>query len=339
VTRLGRLHSTASAVHLAFLAGLIALNACSFPGAQNQPPRAARIGYLGPGTGGPYPALLEVFRRGLRELGHIEGQNLVIENRFIDDSIEKLPIFAAELVNLPVDVLVTTGAEATVAARRATSTIPIIGAVLGPDPVGMGMVASLAQPGGNVTGLSAGSGRGSSAKRLEILREAVPAMRSVGILWTVSNPDKSLEFQEVNGVASQIPIRVVSAEIRERNVEEALRTLAENRPDALMVFQDPITAGAAARITSFATEQRLPAMYTVRLWSDAGGLLMYGIDTTTLFRRAPHYVDRILKGARPGELPVEQPDAYELRINLKAAQAIGLTLPAHVLSQAIEVIQ
>jgi putative ABC transport system substrate-binding protein len=155
----------------------------------------------------------------------------------------------------------------------------------------------------------------------------------------VSNPDKAIEFQEVDGAARQMSIQVVSAEIRERNVDEALRTLTTNRPDALMVFQDPVTAGAASRITAFATEQRLPAVYTVRLWSDAGGLLMYGIDTTVLFRRAPYYVDRIIKGARPGDLPIEQPNAYELRINLKAAQAIGLTLPAHVLSQATEVIQ
>jgi putative ABC transport system substrate-binding protein len=279
------------------------------------------------------------FRQGLRELGHIEGQSLVIENRFIDDSIEKLPAYAAELVSLPVDVIVTTGVEATQAARQATATIPIVGAVLGPDPVGTGMAASLAQPGGNVTGLSAGSGRGISAKRLEILHDIVPTMRSVGALWTISNPDKAIEFREVDDAARQRQVQVISAEIRDRDVEAALRKLADTHPDTLIVFQDPVTAGAATRITSFATEQRMPAMYTVRLWSDAGGLLMYGIDTTVLFRLAPYYVDRILKGARPGDLPIEQPNAYELRINLKAAQAIGLTIPASVLSQAAEIIQ
>jgi putative ABC transport system substrate-binding protein len=203
----------------------------------------------------------------------------------------------------------------------------------------MGVAASLAQPGGNVTGLSAGSGRGSAAKRLEILNEALPKLKRVGALWTASGPDKAVEFQEVDDAARQMQIETFSAEIRNRDVEGALQSLAAARPDAFMIFQDPVTAGSATRITRFATEHRLPGMYSVRLWMDAGGLMMYGIDTTVLFRRAPYYVDRILNGARPGDLPIEQPNAYELRINLKAAQAIGLTIPASVLSQAAEIIQ
>lgn len=267
--------------------------------------------------------MLDAFRQGLRELGYIEGQHIDIEYRSTDDGLERAPGFAADLVNLNVDVLVTTGVEATTIAKQATDSIPIVGAILGPDPVGAGFAAGLARPGGNITGLSATVAGGITSKQLEILPEVAPGMRRLAILWNANNPAKGSNVQEAEVAAGQFGVQIECVEIRAgRDMDGALRTIAESRPDALMVLQDPLTAGSSVRITAFAVEQRLPAIYEVRLWTDAVGLMHYGPNTVELVRRAASYVDRILNGARPADLPIEQPTVFELTINLKVAQAI-----------------
>jgi putative ABC transport system substrate-binding protein len=323
------------------VAGIGLAAACSLPPPPwQQTPTTPRIGYLGPGTTGPYPMFLDAFRQGLRDLGYVEGQNIAVEYRFTDTGLERAPEFAADLVGRNVDLIVTTGAEATIIARDATTTIRIVGAVLGGDPIGDGLVASLARPGGNVPGMSAvTSGHNLFAKRLQLLREVIPTMTRVAVLLTpVLN--KVPAFQEVQSVAPWFGVQVVTAEIwRASDLDAAFQTVVESAADALMPFQDPLTASHSARIVGFATERRLPAIYEVRLWTDAGGLMHYGIDSVTLFYRAATYVDRILNGAKPADLPVEQPTQFEFVINLKAARAIGLTIPPSVLSQATATIQ
>ena len=322
------------------LAGCGLLSGCGLsPAPWQQTSRIPRIGYLGPGTTGPYPALLNSFRQGLRDLGYVEGQNMVVEYRFTDEGIDRAPDFAADLVGRNVDLIVTTGAEATAIARDATTTIPIVGAILGGDPIGDGLVASLARPGGNVTGMSAmTSGSGIFAKRLQLLREVVPTMTRVAVLLTpVMN--KLPALQEVQSVAPSFGVQVVAVEVRSASdLDAAFQAVVESAANAFMPFQSPLTAIHSARIIEFAQERRLPAIYEVRLWTDAGGLMHYGVNSVKLFYRAATYVDRILKGAMPADLPVEQPTEFDFMINLKAARAIGLTIPPSVLQQATETI-
>ena len=323
------------------VAGLGILSGCTLPRARwQQVPSIPRLGYLGPGTTGPYPALLNGFRQGLRNLGYVEGESIHIEYRFTDEGIDRAPAFAADLVGRNVDLIVTTGAEATGIARDATTTIPIVGAILGGDPIGDGLVASLARPGGNVTGMSAmTSGNGIYAKRLQLLREVVPTMTRVAVLLTpIMNKVPAL--QEVQSVAPSFGVQVVAVEVRRvSDLDAAFQAVVESTADALMPFQDPLTAVHSARITAFAQERRLPAIYEVRLWTDAGGLMHYGINSVELFYRAATYVDRILKGAKPADLPVEQPTKFDFVINLGTARALGLSIPPSVLQQATEIIQ
>jgi putative ABC transport system substrate-binding protein len=323
------------------LAGLGILSGCALPAAPwQQAPTLPRLGYLGPGTTGPYPVLLGGFRQGLRDLGYVEGESIHVEYRFTDEGIDLAPAFAADLVGRNVDLIVTTGAEATAVARDATTAIPIVGAILGGDPIGDGLVASLARPGGNVTGMSAmTAGNGIFAKRLQLLKEVVPAMTRVAVLLAPFM-NKLPALQEVQAVAPSFGVQVVVAEVRRAgDLDAAFQTVVESAADAFMPFQGPLTAVHSARITAFAQERRLPAIYEVRLWTDAGGLMHYGVNSVKLFYRAATYVDRILKGAKPADLPVEQPTEFEFVINLKAAQAIGLGIPPAVLQQATEVIQ
>jgi len=299
-----------------------------------------RIGYLGAGTSGPYPALLDGFRQGLRDLGYVEGQTIEIEYRFTDEGAHLLPGFADELVQLNVDLIAATGGEAVSAAKNATAHIPIVGTVMGPDPVGTGFVASLARPGGNVTGLSTGSGGGLTAKKLQLLKELKPSISRVVVLGNPNNPFKLTEFKDAEEAAPSFGLQILPVEVRrDDELDGAFRVIAASRPDALMILQDPLTAVHSARITAFALEQRLPAVYEVRLWSEAGGLMNYGINSVEMFRRAATYVDKIFKGARPADLPVEQPSRFELVINLRPAEAIGLKVPDSVLAQASEIIR
>ena len=323
------------------VASLGLVGGCALPPTPwQQAPRIPRIGYLGPGTGGPYPTLLNGFRQGLRDLGYVEGENVLIEYRFTDDRVELLPEFAADLVGRNVDVIVTTGADASAIARDATSTIPIVGAILGPDPVASGLIASFARPAGNVTGMAASSVPTEiAAKRLQILRELIPSMTRTAVLLNPA-PTKVRDLQAVEAVAPSLGVQIVAVEARrESDLDTAFQAIAASGSNALMPMQDPLTAVHSARICAFAVEHRLPTMCEVRLWIEAGALMYYGVDSVKLFYRSATFVDRILKGAKPADLPVEQPTQFDFVINGKTAQAIGLTIPPSVLQQANEILQ
>jgi putative ABC transport system substrate-binding protein len=320
------------------LAGLGLAAGCDNPLPWSRPARVPRVGYLGVGTSGPNTLLLAAFRDGLRDLGYVEGQNVLIEYRFVDGRLEQAPALAAELVALEVDLIVTAGFEASIAARDATTTIPIVGALLGPDPVAAGLVASLARPGGNVTGVGS-LGRGWSGKLLQLLKEAFPGVESAAVLWNVTNVTKAAEIEELREAAPALGLRLRPVEVRGNgDFEAAFGAIAAARSDALVVLQEPLMAANSARIVAFALERRLPAIYQVRLFTDAGGLMSYGINSVERYRRAATFVDKVLKGAKPADLPVEQATAVDFVINLKTARALGLTIPPSVLAQATEVI-
>jgi len=305
-----------------------------------QPGKMPRIGYLGSGYADSprTQSLHEVFRRGLREHGWVEGQNIAVERRFAEGKTERFPELAAELVRLQVDVIVTGGSQTARAAKEATRTIPIVMAVSG-DPVGSGLVASLARPGGNITGLSIQATE-VGGKRLELLKEAVPQASRIAVLWNAAEPGKELEWQDTQRAAQALGVTLHSVEVRgPEDFDRAFAAIARERPDALLTFSDPLTLQHQRRIVDFATQNRLPLMSEGKEFAEAGGLMTYGASLPALFRRAAYYVDRILKGAKPADLPVEQPMKFELVINLKTAQALGLTLPSILLFQADEVIR
>ncbi len=290
---------------------VVALTILAGPLAGRAQPRGQqfRIGYLGSSAPALERHLVEAFRRELRDLGYMEGQNLVIEYRWAEGHDDRLPALAVELVRLNPDVIVTTGTPGTLAAKQATKTVPIVMASSA-NPVESGLVASLAHPGGNVTGLSILAPE-LEGKRLQLLTEVIPRLSRLGVLWNPAND----EF------------------------ESAFATIARVRPQALVVIADRLLLAHRARIVSFAAAQRLPAMYPYREYVDAGGLLSYAPSNVGLFRETAIYVDKILKGAKPGDLPVEQPTKFELVINLKTAKALGLTIPQSLLLRADEVIQ
>jgi putative tryptophan/tyrosine transport system substrate-binding protein len=296
----------------------------------------ARIGYLG-STPSASP-FAEAFRDGLRELGWVDGQNLTVEWRFADGREDQLAEFAAELVRLQVDVIVAPATLEIPAARSATSTIPIVFAAIG-DPVGTGLVQSLARPGGNLTGLSS-IGRDLSAKRLELLRSAVPAVTRVGGLWNANNPEKPPEVREMELAAQTLGLQLQSVEVRDGgDFEAAFEAMTRQRTEALIHLRDSFMNTHRAQIVGLAAKHRLPTMYYGREYVEIGGLLAYGPNAFDLFRRAATYVDKILKGAKPGDLPIEQPTKFDFVINLKTAQALGLTIPESVVQQATELIQ
>ena len=294
-----------------------------------------RIGLLS--AGGPTP-LTDVLVSTLGELGYVEGKNALIERRFAEGNLDRLRDFATELVKLNVDVIVTNGTPAGLAAKNATSTIPIILAA-NSDPVGVGLVASLARPGGNVTGTSL-MAPDLSAKRLEILRATAPSLSRIAILWDSSNPGMIQRVREAEIAADQA--HVLLRTVGPRNLDElevAFGELARERPDALLVTTEAFTRLHLGRILEFANANRLPAMYEDGTYVEAGSLMSYGPDYRAMFRRAAVLVDKILKGAKPADLPIEQPTTFDLVINIKAAQAIGLDLPANLLARADRVIE
>jgi putative tryptophan/tyrosine transport system substrate-binding protein len=278
------------------------------------------------------------FHDGLRELGWIEGKNLLIERRFAENRIERLPDLAAELVRLNVDVIVGFGTPPPLAAKRATTTIPIVMAAAG-DPVGSGLVASLARPGGNVTGMSL-MAPDLAGKRLELLKELVPRLARVAVIWNAANPYPALVFKETQAAGRTLGIEVQSLEVRGSNdFDGAFEAARRQRPEALITVEDPLTITHRKLIVDFTAEQRLPAVHGVREFVAAGGLLSYGASLDDLFRRATGYVDKILKGVKPADLPVLQPTKFELVINLKTAKALGLEVPPMLLARADEVIE
>ena len=297
-----------------------------------------RIGILWPGAAGP-SEFREALLRGLGEHNYVEGQNANLEERFADGKAEQLPSLASELAALKVDVIVTSGTPAGLAAKQATSAIPVVMA-LSTDPVENGLVASLAQPGGNVTGLT-NTGRELTGKRLELLKAVAPSLGRLAVLWNAANQADARSLKEIQEVAQQQGIRTQSLEVRGPNpaFNAAFEAASKEQAGAVIVINDAIIFARAKQIADLAIAQRLPTMYDRRDYVAAGGLLAYGANLAELHRRAADYVDKILKGARPADLPVEQPTKFDLVVNLKTAQALGLTLPQPVLGQATEVLQ
>lgn len=299
-----------------------------------------RIGMLLPGAAPPgQPStLLDAFRGGLRDLGYVEGQNVVIEYRWSEGRDERFSDLAADLVRLNVAVIVTAGYPAVRAAKAATSTIPIVMA-FAPDPVGIGVVASLARPGANVTGLSL-LDEDLDGKRIELLKEAVPGRTRVAILWSANDPGMTLAYNRVEVAAHALGLFLQSLAVREPgDFPGAFQAAGAGRAEALIVTAQPFNVRHRAQILDLAAKHRLPAMYTLRAFVDAGGLMAYGPSLSDLFRRAATYVDKILKGARPADLPVEQPTKFEFVINMKTARALGLTIPPSLLLRADHMIE
>ena len=296
------------------------------------------MGWLSSNAAAMNDSFLDAYRQGVRELGYIEGRTVITEYRFADGRVDRLADLAAELVNVPVDVIVTVGTPASLAAKRATQTIPIVFAASA-DPVGAGVVVSLARPGGNVTGLSLMS-PDLSGKRLELLHEALPHASRATILWDISNPGMALRVQETQVAADRSRVTLLRIGVRNLDeLESALAGLSAHRPDVVLVTAEPFTIRHRERIVDFLVQQRIPAIFEDRAFVDAGGLMSYGPSIGENFRQAATYVDKILKGAKPADLPVSQPTKFELVINLKTAKAIGLTLPQPLLLRADEVIQ
>jgi putative ABC transport system substrate-binding protein len=297
-----------------------------------------RIGFLFPGTAAFAAVRLEPLRQHLRELGYLEGQNLVVESRAAEGQPDRLPALAAELVQLRVDVLVAAATSAAKAAKNATNTIPIVLVDPG-DPVSTGLVATLAQPGGNATGLSSAT-PDVVAINVQFLKEALPALASVAFVWNAGLAAGARALQEMQGATQRLGIQLHAVEVRSPDdFERAFIAITQAHAGALFVFPDPLTFSHRAAIVDFARKSNLPAMFGAREFVDAGGLMSYGPNFPAMFQRAAVYVDKILKGAKPADLPVEQPMKFELIINLKTAQAMGLTMPPMLLFQADEVIK
>ena len=294
------------------------------------------IGLLSPGS--ETSSINFYFFDALAELGWIEGKNVVFERRYAENRVERLPELAAELVRLNVDVIVATGTLGPLAARRATSTIPIAMTAAG-DPLGSGLVATLARPGGNVTGMSL-MAPDLGGKRLELLKELLPGLARVAVLWNAANPYPAIVFKETQGAARSLGIEVQSLEVRgPDDFDGAFEAARKQRPDAMITVEDPLTFTYRKRIADFVTGQQLPSLSGLREFVVAGGLMSYGANSADLLRRAARYVDKILKGAKPADLPVQQPTKFEFVINLKTAKAIGITVPPNILTVADEVIE
>ena len=306
-------------------------------GAQSET-KVPLIGVLHPGTPASAPQSVEAFRQGLREHGYEEGKNIVVEQRYTESRPERVAEVAAEFVRLKVDVIVTSLDVATAAVKQQTQTIPIVMAI-SIDPVATGFVSSLARPGGNVTGLSAMAPE-LAAKRLELLREVVPGLSRVAIMWNTNVPGNLLEYKEAGDAARSMRLQLQSVEVSSvDDFERAFSALKTGGAEALIVAGSGLTSTNAGQIANLAMKHRLPSMVSSRDRVGAGGLMAYGPNLAELWRRAATYVDKILKGAKPGDLPVEQPTKFELIVNAKTAKALGLTLPPSLLRRADEVIQ
>ena len=303
-----------------------------------QPTKVPRIGFLIASSRSVNAARYETFLQGLRELGYEEGKNIVIEWRSGEGRFDRLAALAAELIRLKVDIIVTAGPADTRAAREATSTIPIV-MTFDNDPVGNGFIASLARPGGNITGLSTLAPELSS-KQLELLKEIVPKSSRVAILGNSTNPGNALALKEIEAAAKAFGLKLQYLDILDpKAIETAFRTASKSGVEAILVLGIPLLNSERKQLVELAVKNRLPAIYYTGDLVEAGGLMTYGVNRNDLARRAATYVDKILKGAKPAELPVEQPKKFELIINLKAAKQIGLTIPPNVLARADRVIR
>jgi putative ABC transport system substrate-binding protein len=315
---------------------VILVLAASVGAPAQQPSVAPRIGYVSATTGPSFHA----FRQGLRDLAYVEGKNAIVEARFAEGHTERLPGFVAELIKLKVDVLVVVTTPAALAAKRATTTVPIV-FVNVVDPVGVGLVASLARPGGNLTGVAGWvGGSGFPAKWMELLKEAVPQVSHVAVLSNSANPHAAWYLQEIQAAPRALRVKLDLLHAgNATTLERAFAAIAASDAQGIIVTGDPFFTASRTKLIEFATNKRLPAMYFARLFADTGGLITYGADLEDSHRRAATYVDRILKGAKPADLPVEQPTRFELVINLRTAKALGLTIPQTLLLRADRIIE
>jgi len=314
------------------------LFALCFAASAQQPNKVPRIGYLTATPSSTISARTEAFRQGLRELGYVEGKNIVIEWRYGDGKLDRVPALAAELVRLRVDVIVTGGVGGTHPANEATNTIPIV-MTQDPDPVANGFVVSLARPGGNITGLSTLAPE-LSAKQLELLKEVLPKASRVAVLGTSTSPSTAQALRDTELAARALALKLQYLDVRgSKDIEGAFRAANKERADAVLMLGGPVLASQRTQIVELAVRSRLPVISRGQGDVEAGGLMAYGVSNTDLSRRAATYVDKILKGAKPADLPVEQPKKFELVINLKTAKQIGLTIPPNVLTRADKVIK
>ena len=323
---------------LTFCAMLFAL---FLPAEAQQPTKVFRIGFLDNSTASGSAGVAEAFRQELSKLGWIEGKNITIEYRFSEQKSERLPELAAELVRLKVDLIVVASTVSALAAKSATTTIPIVMTNAG-DPVAAGLIASLARPGGNVTGLSSLAPE-LNTKRLEILKDAVPKLARVGLLWGVvgARIQQEIQLKELRSAAQALKLELqeIETQLDAKGLESAFQTAKQKQVNAIMTTATPRFLAERKRIVELAGKYRLPAIYALKEFVDAGGLMFYGADLADGYLRIATYVDRILKGAKPADLPVEQPRKFELIINLKTAKLIGLTIPPNVLARADRVIR
>jgi putative ABC transport system substrate-binding protein len=307
--------------------------------AEGQPAgRTVTIGYLGNSSPSLESNLVEAFRDGLRQRGYVEGQNLVIKYVWAEGQQERYAVLARELVSLKPDVILAAGTPGTLAAKQATQSIPIVTAVAG-EPVAAGLVSSLAKPSGNVTGLATLAPE-LEGKRLELFKEAIPKLSRVVALLNPANPFTTIAWKATQPAAEALGVKLQPVEARSPNdLDRALATIKSARPDGLIVLPDRLLLAYRKSIVQFMVKNRLPGMFPFRDFAQEGGLMAYGPDYTDMFRRAATFVDKILKGAKPGDLPIEQPTKFELVINLKTARALGLTIPKTILLQADQVIE
>jgi len=298
-----------------------------------------RIGFLVTATSTETGHLFKALSEGLRELGYVEGRNVVFEPRFAEGRQERLPALAAELVRLKADILVTGSNPVIAAVKQATATIPVVMAV-SRDPVGAKFIASLARPGGNITGLANDTAPEIIGKNLALLKEAVPRISRVTYLWNPVPPGAETSKNALESAARNLGVAFQSVEVRgHADLESAFAAMVRERANGIVVAQDPVTFGSRTHVALLAARSRLPAVYGVREFAEAGGLMSYGPNIADQFRRAAIYVDKILKGAKPGDLPIEQPTKFELVINLKTAKALGLTIPPSLVQRADQVIE
>jgi putative ABC transport system substrate-binding protein len=316
---------------------IVALTLCGERAEAQQPAKIARVGYLGGGSAELEKVWVDAFLQGLRDLGYIEGKNIVLERRYAAGRYDQLPQLAAELVRLKVDVILAASTPAAQGAKKATLVNPIVMVVA--DPVGTGLVSSLAQPGGNLTGLS-DFHADLITKRLELLKEVVPSASRIAVLLNPVSLTCLLQMKDLAAAASALAVTLFSLEAKEPNdIGPSFSTMRRQNAGALLVCGDRMLNTHRTQIFDLTTKNRLPAIYTTREYADAGGLMSYGANFPDLYHRAATYVDRILKGAKPADLPVEQPTKFELVINLKAAKQIGLAIPPNVLARADRVIR
>jgi putative ABC transport system substrate-binding protein len=307
---------------------------------QSQKPKFFRLGYLEPGasTDQTVHGLRRQFLLGMRDLGYIEGRDFKLEERYAAGRIEKLPELASELARIPVDIIAAGGEAPISAAKKATSTVPIV-MLIAADPVGSGFVASLARPGGNITGMSSLTSDMSS-KRMQHLKEMLPHASRVAVLWNPANVSKHVEWSDTEAAAKSLGLTLHSVEARTPgDIEVALASISQMRPDALLTLAESLTIAFRGRIASFALANRLPMVSAIREFAEAGGLATYGTSRPHLWRQSAVYVDKIMRGAKPADLPVEQPTRFELLINLNTAKAIGVDVAPTMLTRADEVIE